>query len=279
MTDGLADRVVVITGGSRGFGRALANEFAGRRARVALTARSREGLDAVAAEAGAHGVAVRGYEADVTEPAAMAAALAAISDELGPPDVLINNAGVSTARMENFAETDLDDWWQTVDVNLRGTAIVTRLVLPGMLERNRGRVISITSRAAVHQWPLASSYVVSKAGVVKLMENTAAELRGTGVTAFSFDPGILRAGLTDAVFEWEAEPGSNEALVKEWFVGQIAAGRSFDPAESARVVADIASGAVDALTGRHLSMYDDLDDIFGNPAEIAATNRYYLRRT
>ena len=277
MTGPLSGRVVLITGGSRGFGRTLAIEFCRAGATVAVTARSRDGLEAVVGEARALGGDARAFVADVTDADAMADACERIEQEIGRADVLVNNAGVSTT-FAPFAETDLDAWWETVDVNLRGTAIATRFVLPGMLERGSGRVISITSRAAVHQWPLASAYVVSKAGVVKLMENLAAETRGTGVALFSFDPGILTIGLTETLFAQEPASGSREEMVTQWFREQIAGGRSFEATASAAAVVALASGAADELSGRHLSMYDDLDDVFARASHIARTDALYLRR-
>ena len=277
MTGALSKRVVIITGGSRGFGRALAIEFCRAGATVALTARTRGGLESVADEARAAGGEAHTFVADVTDAAAMAEACDRIEREIGDADVLVNNAGVSTT-FEPFAETDVDAWWETVDINLRGTAIATRRVLPGMLGRGGGRIISITSRAAVHQRPLASAYVVSKAGVVKLMENLAAETLGTGVALFSFDPGILTIGLTETLFSQEPAPGSREEMVTRWFRQQIAGGRSFEAAASAAAVVALASGAADELSGRHLSMYDDLDDVFARASDIAPTDALYLRR-
>ena len=125
--------------------------------------------------------------ADVTDPDAIAAAVQQVSGQLGPIDVLVNNAGV-TGPAGALWEVDPGDWWQTMEVNLRSVLTCTQLVLPSMIARRHGRIVNITSHASAYRWPLVSAYAVSKAAGIKLTENLAVELQGTGVTVFSAHP-------------------------------------------------------------------------------------------
>ena len=118
--------------------------------------------------------------------------------QLGPIDLLVNNAGI-LGPVGPLWELDVDEWWTTMDVNLRGLVLATQLVLPDMVAAGRGRIINITSQAGVHRWPLASAYSVSKAAVVKLTENLALETRRHGIGVFSVHPGLLPIGISETI--------------------------------------------------------------------------------
>jgi NAD(P)-dependent dehydrogenase (short-subunit alcohol dehydrogenase family) len=110
--------------------------------------------------------------ADVTDPAGLQEAIDRLRRHLGRFDLLVNNAGI-LGPVGPLWEVDADAWWTTMDVNVRGLVLCTRLVMPDMIAAGRGRVINVTSQAGVHRWPLVSGYSVSKAAVVKLTENLA----------------------------------------------------------------------------------------------------------
>ena len=120
-------------------------------------------------------------------PPAWPAAVADLRHQLGPVDLLVNNAGI-LGPAGPLWELELDEWWTTMDVNVRGLVLATQLVLPDMVAAGRGRIINITSQAGVHRWPLASAYSVSKAAVVKLTENLALETRRHGVERLQRPP-------------------------------------------------------------------------------------------
>jgi NAD(P)-dependent dehydrogenase (short-subunit alcohol dehydrogenase family) len=189
--------VVLITGASRGIGRAMALWFAASNARVALVARSLEGLQETLAAVHEEGGAGGAFVSDVTDEDAMAIVHEEVVASLGPVDVLINNAGVAGPTGEMW-DVDSRDWWRTVDVNLRGTFICSRIVLPSMAQRGSGRIVNIVSKAGAHRWPYFTAYAVSKAAVIKLTESLAAETRQHGVSVFAVHPGLVRAGLTEA---------------------------------------------------------------------------------
>jgi NAD(P)-dependent dehydrogenase (short-subunit alcohol dehydrogenase family) len=269
--------VVVITGASRGIGREFAMRYATAGARLALLARSAEGLEETLAsvrDAGAEGLAIR---ADVVDDDAVGAAIERVAASLGPVDVLINNAGVGSPTGEMWA-IDARRWWQTIEINLGGTVNCSRAVLPSMVARGRGRIINIVSNAGAHRWPYFTDYAVSKGAVIKLTESLAAELRSYDVSVFAAHPGLVRAGLTDAALGPGPPPptGSLEARVRSWFERELAEGRTVSAAEAAEFIFELGSGRADALSGRYVAIEDDLEELIQRADEVRAEDLQVL---
>jgi NAD(P)-dependent dehydrogenase (short-subunit alcohol dehydrogenase family) len=272
----LRGRVALVTGGGRGVGRLLARTLAEAGAAVALIARSSDELAMTVEQIqDAGGVAVAA-SADVTDEPAVTAALAQLRAQLGPVDVLINNAGIN-GPMGVLWETEQAEWWRTFEVNLGGAFVLTRMLLPDMIEHGRGRIINITSNAGVYRWPLVSAYVTSKAALIKLTETLAAETVKHGVSVFSVDPGLLPIGLSDAALMSTAQPDTPEGRVFGWIRGQLKNGRGADPAQAAQLILELASGRGDCLSGRHLTVADDLDTLLGRSDEIRRGDLHTLR--
>lgn len=259
-------RLALVTGGGRGYGAVVARQLAGAGFTVAVLGRSLDAVAAVADEIG--GIAIRG---DVLDSEQIGDAVGSLVEEHGPVDLLVNNAGVG-GTLGLAWEVDPDDWWRTFEVNVRGTHLVTRAVLPGMIERRSGRIISVASHAGVARWPFGSPYSTSKAALIKYGENLAAEVRRFGITVLSFHPGILEIGLTDTLFEAQPEPGTLEGMVADWFRQQIAEGRSIDAEVSASQLVRLAEGVADPLTGRYFTAYDDLDAIAEHAGSLTQTD-------
>ena len=272
----LRGRVALVTGGSRGVGRLLARTLAEAGAAVALIARSSDELATTVEQIqDAGGVAVAA-SADVTDETAVTAALAQLRAQLGPVDVLINNAGVN-GPMGVLWETEQAEWWRTLEVNLGGAFVLTRMLLPDMIDAGRGRIINITSNAGVYRWPLVSAYVTSKAALIKLTETLAAETVKHGVSVFSVDPGLLPIGLSDAALMSTAQPDTPEGRVFGWIRGQLKTGHGADPARAAQLILELASGRGDCLSGRHLTVADDLGTLLGRSDEIRRGDLHTLR--
>jgi NAD(P)-dependent dehydrogenase (short-subunit alcohol dehydrogenase family) len=273
-----ASPVVLITGGSRGIGRAMALRFGAEGARVALLARSAAGLEeTLSAVRGAGGVGAA-FRADVTDQGAIARAHEQLVASLGPVDVLVNNAGVG-GPVGQMWELDSEQWWDTVEVNLRGTFVCSQMVLPAMIERGAGRIINVASNAGAHRWPYFTAYAVSKAAVIKLTESLAAETRDRGVSVFAVHPGLVRAGLTDSALAEAPRPpeGSVAGRVRSWFERQLAEGHTVSADQAAAFMVDIASGRADALSGRYIAIEDDLDALVERAQEVQRDNLQALK--
>ena len=262
--------IALVTGAGRGFGAVVARHLASTGITVAVLGRNKAAIHAIAEEVG--GVALL---ADILDRDAVDAAVSSLVSDRGAPDVLVNNAGVS-GRFGLAWELDRDEWWSTVEVNVRGTHNVTTAVVPHMIATEAGRIINVVSHAGTARWPYGSSYVVAKAGMIKYGENLAAEVRKHNIAVFNYHPGILEIGLTENLFTSELPEGSLDAWIAEWFRKQIADGRSVDADVAAAKLVRLAHGDADALSGRYLTAYDDLDDIFARADEIAASNALTL---
>ncbi|MGI5170606.1 SDR family NAD(P)-dependent oxidoreductase [Spirillospora sp. CA-253888] len=240
------EAVVVLTGATGGFGRVLGTALADAGARLVLTGRSLP-------DAPSSAVTV---PADLSDPAGPDRIVAAAVEAYGRIDILINNAGVG-GPIGPFWETDDQEWWRALTVNLHGTARMCHAVLPIMI-RGGGRVINVVSAAGRGRWPHASAYSVSKAAVIKLGENLAAELRPYAVTVVSYHPGLLDTGMTKAHLDRgdTGEPWTDR--IGHWLRAERAAGRFTSIERAAAGVVALASGAGDLRSGDYLTP-DDLD--------------------
>lgn len=169
------------------------------------------------------------------------------------------------------AATDPDEWWQALEVNLRGPLYCTRAVLPGMLARGRGRIVNVSSSAGLAAIPMLSAYVVSKTALYRLSENLAAETRGQGVMVFAIDPGLVRTTMS------ESRLSCGEPSVEQWFENAFANEEDVSAAVPAALVVYLASGAADVLSGRSIDVSDDVAQMVARAAEIEEHDLYVLR--
>jgi NAD(P)-dependent dehydrogenase (short-subunit alcohol dehydrogenase family) len=272
----LGGGVALVTGGGRGVGRVLAQALAGAGAAVGVVARSADELTNTVRLIQAQGGVAAAVTADVADPAAAHNAFARLRDELGPVDLLVNNAGI-TGPMGPAWEVNEGEWWRTLEVNLHATNLCSRLVLPDMVARRQGRIVNITSRAGVYRWPLFSAYSVSKAAVIKYTENLAQEAKRYGIGVFSLHPGILTIGFGEQAATAIAQGGDAYDGLAKWFRGELAAGRSAQPHQAADLLISIALGKADKLSGRHLTVDDDIDSIVAQIDEVHTDDDYLLR--
>jgi NAD(P)-dependent dehydrogenase (short-subunit alcohol dehydrogenase family) len=266
--------IALITGGGRGIGRIVATSLGEAGASVALVARSPDELAETVDLVGAAGGSAVAAVADVTDPDELAAAVGELQRRLGPFDLLVNNAGV-VGPIGPLWEVDPTAWWTAMDVNVRGIVLASRLVLPSMVARRRGRIINIASQAGVHRWPLVSAYSVSKAAVVKLTENLAHETARYGVGVFSVHPGLLPIGMSTMFID--GTPNTlHEERIRGWALGELSEGRGAQPAQAVELILRLAAGDADSLSGRHLSVHDDLDALLARRDEVLANDLYML---
>jgi NAD(P)-dependent dehydrogenase (short-subunit alcohol dehydrogenase family) len=270
-----ADRIpaehVLITGGGRGIGRLLAEALASEGMAVGLIARSRDELAETARLVEAAGGVAAAEVADVTDEWSLAAAIERLRERLGPIEVLINNAGI-VGPIGPAWEVDADEWWRTMDVNVRGTLLAAQLVLPEMVLRRSGRIVNLSSQAGVFRWPLVSAYSVSKAAVVKLSENMARETQRHNVAVFSVHPGLLPIGMGERAYLDTASLDVNEAHVFEWVRQELAEGRGADPECAIELIVHLASGRYDELSGLQISVHDDIDVLLAQQRRVSRSS-------
>ena len=232
-------RVVVVTGGSRGIGRAVVERFTAAGEHVVALGRDLDALHATPAAA----VEV----CDVCDEAAVVEAFTRI----GRVDVVVNNAGVSTSAP--LARTTLDDWRTQLEVNATGAFLCTRAVLPGMLERGTGRVVTVASTAGRAGSRYTAAYTASKHAAVGLMRAVAAELAGTGVTANAVCPTFVRTDMTRrSVQRIAVATGRPEAEAEAALTGAAPLGRLLEPEEVAFAVDFLAAPDAGAINGQTL---------------------------
>lgn len=190
----LKGRVALVTGGGRGIGREIALAFAREGLAVAVAARTMSQVDDAAQAVRALGAKALALQLDVTDAAGTAPAVKAVTDALGPIDVLVNNAGI--AESAPFVKTDPALWERHLRVNVTGPFLLTREVLPGMLERRWGRLINVASLAGLFGAPYVTAYATSKHALVGLTRALANEVAGKGVTVNALCPGYVATDLT-----------------------------------------------------------------------------------
>jgi len=178
--------IVFVTGASAGFGAAIARAFVKGGHRVVATARRLDRLEALAKELGP---ALLPIELDVRERAAVEALPGRLPADFANVDVLVNNAGLALG-LEPAHRADLDDWYRMIDTNCTGLVTVTRTLLPGMVERNRGHVVNVSSTAASYPYAGGNVYGATKAFVRQFSLNLRADLAGTALRVTDVEPGL-----------------------------------------------------------------------------------------
>jgi 3-oxoacyl-[acyl-carrier protein] reductase len=240
----LSGRAALVTGAGRGVGRGIARVLAAQGARVAVN-----DVDAGRAEATAKEIESAGGRAlatpfDVTDPRAVGEAVERIAAQLGPIDVLVNNAGIpleAGAMQKKFIDSGPDDWARLIDINLYGAMHCIRAVLPGMVQRGFGRIIQISSGASQRGLNIGvSSYGASKSGIEGLIRHVAVENARSGVTANSIALGLMNN---------QKNPGATAQIA-----AGIPMGRLGEPEEAGALCAFLASNESAYITGQTIHL-------------------------
>jgi NAD(P)-dependent dehydrogenase (short-subunit alcohol dehydrogenase family) len=245
-------RVALVTGAGRGIGRATAHALAAAGLHVMAVARSRGELERLAAEIGASWV-----QADLADAAGCAQAVERTLAELGRIDVLVNNAGVGSTGEQEVWRQDPARWRQAMALNLDAPFELTRLALPGMLERGSGRIVMVASLASLGAGVGArmSAYAVSKHGLLGLARAVAIEVAGSGVTCNAVLPGSVRTATAELKVASEAELAGT-TVEEAWAARaqRTAAGRLVTAEEVAAAIAFLASEAASGVNGEAISV-------------------------
>jgi 3-oxoacyl-[acyl-carrier protein] reductase len=260
MAKELAGQVAIVTGGGRGFGKAIALRLAAEGAAVTITARTQAELDQTVKEieaAGSRGLAVRG---DVTVLEDVAHVVRTTTKRLGPVTLLVNNAGIPGPFAPTWA-ADPDEWWFAQEVHLRAPFMFIREVLPSMIERRSGRIIVVSAIGSYRVDFSMSAYCVGKTSQNRLVQLVAAEVKEFGVSAFAIDPGFVITELAEITMR---DPGAQRwkpEMIEHLKARKADPNSSLDLERCAQRCIDLASGRYDALSGAYLELGDNLDEL------------------
>lgn len=258
----LSGQVALVTGGGRGIGRAIALALADAGAAIAVIARSQTDVAETAAAINARGGRAIGLTADVTDRMGVEASAAEVERLLGPVDILVSNAGIAGSVLPLW-EADPDEWWRTIEVNLRGPMLFARAVLPSMVRRRSGTIVNVGSYAGIRAATGGGfgPYATSKAALVRFTDTLAASTQEHNVRVFTISPGLVHTAMTEAIDLFRSVPES------EWSPPQAAAS----------LVVRLAANAGTALNGKFIHVDDDLDELLREAERIKVEGLYTLR--
>src|SRR5262249_4863627 len=224
----LNDRIALITGAGRGIGRAIALAYGAEGARVALTARTTGELDEVVGKIRAAGGTALAFPADLSDRAVPGQVVGDVERAVGPIEILVNNAGMgSSSNPRPVVDFDDDFWDQSLAINLTAPYLLCKAVLPGMLERRWGRIITIASVNGKIGSLHGAAYAASKHGVLGLTRTLAQEVAGQGITVNAICPGPVHTVMNDRRIEYDAR--RRGVAVKDHEASLTPLGRRLEP--------------------------------------------------
>ena len=245
----LTGNVAFVTGAGSGIGSAIARTLAAAGARVAVTDLDQDAANSVAGTLDGS----RAYQLDVTSFDQTQDVTNKIESDLGPIDILVNNAGV--ASMNKLWDLTEEEWDFNFNVNTKGVFLVTKAVVPGMMERRSGSIVNIASMAAKKAAPLLAHYSASKWAVVGFTNAAAIELGPYGIRVNSVCPGFVETPMQARELGWESElRGMSEKECKDEYVQKTPIGRIEKPEDVARVVLYLASPLSEFVTGESIDV-------------------------
>jgi len=236
-------RTAIVTGGASGIGLAIAERLGAEGAGVAIFDRDSDAADAAAATIVGRGGSAIGVCVDVSEPDQILAGVAAVAEDLAPPTVLVNNAGID--GFKKFADITLEVWNRILQVNLTGTFLCCQAVLPHMVEAGWGRIVNISSSSAQGGQPFMTHYVASKAGMIGFTKALALELGPKGITVNTIPPGFIDTPMLRAT---EAKGRLGNSV--EHHAGQTPVRRAGLPTDIAAACAFLVGDEAGYVTGQ-----------------------------
>ena len=274
----LVNRSAIVTGAGRGLGREIAAAYGAAGANVLLCARSTAEVEAAADEAHARSdgsTKILTTTCDVADSAQVERTVTMALDAFGGLDILVNNAGI-LGPVGALEENDWGEWQRTMAVNLNGSVLPCRAVLPHMKSKGYGKIIQLSGGGATKPMPGFTAYAASKAAVVRFMETLAMETRASGIDVNAIAPGALNTKFLDEVLD--AGPDRAGA---DYFAGAVKQKEDGGaPLEKGAALAVFLASAVsDGITGRLISaIWDDWDELPSRREQLEGSDIYTLRR-
>jgi 3-oxoacyl-[acyl-carrier protein] reductase len=243
MQTNLAAKNVLVTGGTRGIGKAMVEAFAAEKANVAFTYRSSSAeADALVATLEAAGVQAIGIQADSANPEAAEQVIAQILEKWGSIDVLVNNAGITRDNL--MLKMTHDDWDAVLDTNLKGAFSYCKAVYRPMMKQRSGKIINIASIVGIMGNPGQANYAASKAGLIGFSKSLAKELGARGITVNVVAPGFVATEMTDGLSD----------AAKDAMLNNVPLKRAASPEDIANATVFLASDAANYITGHVLQV-------------------------
>ncbi len=266
----LKDKVAIITGGSRGIGKAIAAAFLKEGAKCFLIARTHSGLEQARKELGK---VVEIFAADVGDLQTVQRAVHECLSVFGKVDILVNAAGIQ-GPIGLFTENSPQDWEVTLQVNLLGTLFSMQAAVPVMLLQKKGKIINFSGGGATSSRPRFSAYAASKTAVVRLTEIAADELKGSGIDINAVAPGAVNTRMTEEVIQAGERAGREYKLALSQKRDHQAS-----PEKAVALTVFLASSQSDGLSGKLISaIWDKWEDIPKHLSDIMSSDVYTLRR-
>lgn len=254
---GVSKEVALVTGASRGIGKAIATRMLQEGWQVVITGRDLENLEQCRKSLSEEVLAI---QADVSSLTDTQRVVEATISKFGHIDVLINNAGISGAGIGPIWQANPQDWWQTMEVNLRGLFNHMHTVLPYMIAQKNGTIFNIGSYAGIRPLPNASDYSTSKAGVARLTDSIAEEVSEFGIDLFCISPGVVKTDMTRGLPIFKDFPES-----------------AWNPPEKiCELIVNLLKRDCSILSGRFIHVDDDLDDLLRQVDKVKSEGLYQL---
>jgi 3-oxoacyl-[acyl-carrier protein] reductase len=233
----LTNEIALVTGASRGIGKAIATVLGRKGATVIGTATSSKGAETISATLADAGIEGAGEVLDVTDPDSIAALLKSVQDRFGAPTVLVNNAGITRDNL--MMRMKDEEWNEVIETNLTSAFRMSKACLRGMMKARHGRIIMISSVIGATGNPGQANYAATKAGVIGFAKSLAREIGSRGITVNAVAPGFIDTDMTRALPEEQ----------RDALLGQIALGRLGEVEDIANAVAFLASADAAYITG------------------------------
>src|SRR4051812_17273153 len=268
----LDGQVAIVTGGGRGIGRGIARLFAAEGAKVTVTARSADQVDETVRLVNEAGGSAIGVAGDVANKDDVLRTIGETERNFGRVTVMVNNAG-NTGPFGPIWEVDPEEWWQTQETHIRGAFLFSHYIAKSMVANGGGRIVTMSSGAGARVSPYFSGYGHAKAAQIRLMEHFALEGKDCGIFAFSMAPGLVPTELGEDVI--------HSADAQKWmpgFIDRLGQAKTDGTGEEALARASglclsLACGDADVLSGRFLSVTDDLEAMIRAASPEAAGAR------